>query len=43
MLVISQLNDHPNTKEHENKIFGKALMLGVAYMVASWAIEKGEA
>jgi len=36
--VISQLNDHPNTKEHENKIFGKALMLGVAYSASAGGI-----
>ncbi len=29
--VIAQLNDNPETKEDENKIFGKALMLAIAY------------
>ena len=27
--VINQLKDHPNTLKDENKIFGKALMLGL--------------
>ncbi|MCL4127476.1 UNVERIFIED_CONTAM: hypothetical protein GTU68_043158 [Idotea baltica] len=31
MAIISQLNDNPNTIEDENKIFGKALMLAIAY------------
>ena len=31
MAIISQLRDNPNTAEDENKIFGKALMLGIAY------------
>ncbi len=29
--IISQLSDNPNTIEDENKIFGKALMLSIAY------------
>ncbi|MEW7278357.1 DASS family sodium-coupled anion symporter [Aquimarina sp. 2201CG1-2-11] len=29
--IISQLTDNPNTIENENKIFGKALMLSIAY------------
>lgn len=29
--IISQLKDNPNTDEDENKIFGKALMLAIAY------------
>ncbi len=29
--IISQLSDNPNTIENENKIFGKALMLSIAY------------
>ena len=36
--VISQLNDHPKTKENENKVFGKALMLGVAYSASAGGI-----
>lgn len=36
--VIAQLNDHPDTKENENKIFGKALMLGVAYSASAGGI-----
>ena len=36
--VINQLNDHPDTKENENKIFGKALMLGVAYSASAGGI-----
>lgn len=31
MAIISQLKDNPNTIEDENKIFGKALMLAIAY------------
>lgn len=31
MAIISQLKDNPDTAEDENKIFGKALMLGIAY------------
>ncbi|MFI8378909.1 SLC13 family permease [Leeuwenhoekiella sp. NPDC079379] len=31
MSIISQLKDNPNTIEDENKIFGKALMLAIAY------------
>ncbi len=29
--IITQLTDNPNTVEDENKIFGKALMLAIAY------------
>jgi sodium-dependent dicarboxylate transporter 2/3/5 len=29
--IIKQLKDNPETKEDENLIFGKALMLGIAY------------
>ena len=29
--IIKQLKDNPNTNEDENKIFGKALMLAIAY------------
>ncbi|WP_224485393.1 SLC13 family permease [Robertkochia aurantiaca] len=31
MSIISQLKDNPNTIADENKIFGKALMLSIAY------------
>ena len=31
MSIISQLKDNPLTKEDENLLFGKALMLGIAY------------
>lgn len=31
MAIILQLKDNPETKEDENKIFGKALMLAIAY------------
>ncbi|KQC29968.1 SLC13 family permease [Flagellimonas eckloniae] len=31
MAIVSQLNDNPATVENENKIFGKALMLSIAY------------
>ena len=31
MAIISQLTDHPDTPEDENSIFGKALMLAIAY------------
>lgn len=31
MAIISQLKDDPRTIENENTIFGKALMLGIAY------------
>ncbi len=31
MAIISQLEDHPDTEENENTIFGKALMLAIAY------------
>ena len=36
--VINQLNDHPDTLENENKTFGKALMLGVAYSASAGGI-----
>ena len=36
--VINQLNDHPATLENENKVFGKALMLGVAYSASAGGI-----
>ena len=31
MAIVDQLKDNPDTIENENKIFGKALMLGIAY------------
>ena len=31
MAIINQLKDNPNTPEDENRIFGKALMLAIAY------------
>ena len=31
MAIVSQLRDNPNTIENENIIFGKALMLAIAY------------
>ncbi|WP_086477823.1 SLC13 family permease [Arenibacter amylolyticus] len=31
MSMVAQLKDNPTTKEDENAIFGKALMLGIAY------------
>lgn len=31
MAIISQLKDNPNTIENETTVFGKALMLGIAY------------
>lgn len=31
MAIIIQLQDHPDTPEDENEIFGKALMLSIAY------------
>ena len=31
MAIISQLRDNPSTEANENKIFGKALMLAIAY------------
>ena len=31
MAIVSQLRDNPNTIENENLIFGKALMLAIAY------------
>ena len=31
MSIVAQLQDNPDTKEDENLLFGKALMLGIAY------------
>ena len=31
MAIVTQLRDNPNTLENENSIFGKALMLAIAY------------
>ena len=31
LAIISQLKDDPNTSENENSVFGKALMLAIAY------------
>ncbi len=31
MAIISQLKDHPDTEEDENALFGKAMMLAIAY------------
>lgn len=31
MAIVTQLKDNPNTIENENSIFGKALMLAIAY------------
>lgn len=31
MAIISQLKDHPDSRENENLLFGKALMISVAY------------
>lgn len=31
MAIVAQLRDNPATEENENMIFGKALMLGIAY------------
>lgn len=31
MAIVAQLNDNPNTLKNENTIFGKALMLAIAY------------
>lgn len=31
MSIVSQLKDNPATKQDENKLFGKALMLSIAY------------
>lgn len=31
MSIISQLDDNPQTEKNENLLFGKALMLGIAY------------
>ena len=36
--VISQINDHPDTKENEHQLFGKALMLSVAYSASAGGI-----
>ena len=36
--VINQVKDHPDTVKNENKIFGKALMLGVAYSASAGGI-----
>ena len=36
--VINQLKDHPETLENENIVFGKALMLGVAYSASAGGI-----
>jgi solute carrier family 13 (sodium-dependent dicarboxylate transporter), member 2/3/5 len=36
--VINLLKDHPDTLENENKVFGKALMLGVAYSASAGGI-----
>ena len=36
--VINQLKDHPETLVNENKVFGKALMLGVAYSASAGGI-----
>jgi sodium-dependent dicarboxylate transporter 2/3/5 len=31
MAIIKQLKDNPATEENENRVFGKALMLGIGY------------
>jgi len=31
LAIVKQFEDHPNTLENENQIFGKALMLAIAY------------
>ncbi len=31
MAIVAQLHDNPNTREDENLVFGKALMLAIAY------------
>ena len=31
MAIVTQLKDNPDTIEDENRIFGKAIMLGIAY------------
>ena len=31
MSIVSQLKDHPDTEEDENALFGKAMMLAIAY------------
>ena len=36
--VISQINDHPDTKENEHQLFGKTLMLSVAYSASAGGI-----
>ena len=36
--VINQMKDHPDTLKNENKIFGKALMLAVAYSASAGGI-----
>ena len=36
--VIAQLNDHPDTIENENKTFGKALMLAIAYSASAGGV-----
>ena len=36
--VINQVKDHPDTLKNENKIFGKALMLAVAYSASAGGI-----
>ena len=32
MAIVAQLQDNPDTIENENRIFGKALMLAIAYL-----------
>ena len=34
MAIVYQLNDNPETEKDENKIFGKALMLAIAYILS---------
>ena len=36
--VISQIKDHPESKENEQQLFGKALMLAVAYSASAGGI-----
>ena len=36
--VISQIKDHPESKENEHQLFGKALMLAVAYSASAGGI-----
>lgn len=31
MAIVTQLQDHPDTEENENQLFGKSLMLAIAY------------